>query len=135
MPNPDAWRALHLTEGKALLLNAPAGLLDALGPPPPGVRVLTRAGKGPYRYVHLFATTRAQVERLAPRVLAVCDADGAVWVSWPHPASGVETDLTHRSGWEFFDRAGWRPVEEVDIHEDWCTARLQPKPRLILTAA
>jgi hypothetical protein len=57
--------------------------------------VTLRSRPGPReRFIHRFATRRAELTRALPRLAATLADDGMLWVSWPKRSSGVETDLT-----------------------------------------
>jgi hypothetical protein len=66
--------------------------------------------EGPYAVVHLFTGARAVLERLIGRLRDLIARDGAIWVSWPKQASGIETDLT-----EDAIRAAVLPLGLVDV--------------------
>lgn len=86
------WQRLGIAPGCALaLVGAPDGF--ALPDLPEGVRVLQRASE-PID-VTLFFTSREQTLRGRMALLAPWIAPaGALWIAWPKPGSGHETDLS-----------------------------------------
>lgn len=87
---------------------APDHYRDLIGPAP-GVIWRKTPGKG-LAIAHLFVRDRARLTRALPRLMKAVAPDGAIWVSWPKRASGVETDIT-----EDVIRAVALPLGLVDI--------------------
>src|SRR6478672_2019181 len=90
-------RKLGIKEGQAVaLLGAPDGFRESLAETLPGaVAVRTRARPGADTDVIVsFHTSRAQLEKKVPALLATLDVDGGLWIAWPKKASGVSTDIT-----------------------------------------
>lgn len=75
------------------LLDAPRGYGAVLRPLPPGVEVTARV-RGPLPFIQLFTVSRRDLERRFPTLVRALAQDGALWISWPKKASGVDTDLT-----------------------------------------
>ena len=94
---------------RVALVNAPHGYGAILRPLPPGVQVTARV-RGPLPFIQLFSTTRTELERRLPALIRALAQDGALWISWPKQASGVETDLT-----EDVIRAVALPAGVVDV--------------------
>jgi hypothetical protein len=75
------------------LLNAPRGYAVTLRPLPPGLRV-TASLRGTFPFIQCFTTSRRDLERRFPTLYRALAPDGALWISWPKKASGVDTDVT-----------------------------------------
>lgn len=75
------------------IINPPRGYRATLGKLPPGVTVTANA-RGVLPFIHFFTTSRDLLENKLPGLLRALAPDGALWVSWPKKASGVETDIT-----------------------------------------
>ena len=73
---------------------APKGYPRWLGRLPEGAQIVHRAPNDGAEIVHLFVTTRAELETQLPRARQAVAIDGAVWVSWYKKASQVPTDVT-----------------------------------------
>lgn len=85
-------RKLGIREGSRVrVVGAPAGF--DLGPLPPGVELLRRAGRG-LDVALLFVTRRAELARRFASLEAALEPDGRLWVAWPKKASRLDTDLT-----------------------------------------
>ncbi len=76
-----------------VLLSGPPGFPAALGPLPAGASVHTRLSRGA-RFIHQFASRRADLAAAFPRLAKSLADDGMVWISWPKKTSKVATDLT-----------------------------------------
>jgi hypothetical protein len=78
---------------RVVALGAPRHYGDLLAPLPEGASVRARLGASE-RFIHRFATRRADLARALPRLAGALADDGMLWISWPKRASGVATDLT-----------------------------------------
>ena len=114
---------------RALILNAPAGSLGALGELPDGVTV-TRKLTGKFDFAHLFAKDRNELERFIDRVLKAIEYDAVLWISYPKGGSGVETDLNRDKLWKALPDRGIRPVTQVSIDATWSAMRFRPPEQL-----
>ena len=92
---------------RALILNAPQGYLDELGPLPEGVEVADQPGEE-FDFVHLFVENLADLEKLAPVASEAVKHDGLFWVSYPKKSSKVESDLSRDVVWKSVARTALR---------------------------
>jgi hypothetical protein len=76
-----------------ILIDGPPEYAELLGKLPPGVGIRTRLPAST-RFIHQFASRRAELEKLLPRAARALEEGGMLWVSWPKKASKVPTDLT-----------------------------------------
>jgi hypothetical protein len=90
-------------------IDAPENYRKLLGEIPSGVNFASRP-VGNTKFVHLFATRRAEMARHLSILRRKIAEDAAVWVSWPKKSSGVATDIT-----EDVIRAVALPLGFVDI--------------------
>ena len=107
-------RRLLIEDGRGIrVLNAPPGyaLPD---------------GAGPADVVVLFAVDRAQLEREAATALGSLKPGGALWLAYPSPASGRQSDLSRRHGAGALGRAGLTDTTAVTLDHDWDALRFQP---------
>ncbi len=74
-------------------INPPSNYLKTLGPLREAV-VQAKTARGPLDAVHVFTTSKRELERRLPRFIAALKPAGMLWVSWPKKAAKVETDLT-----------------------------------------
>lgn len=110
----DLSRKLLIDEGRSIfVLNPPADLELADGTAPADVVVL-------------FAADRGQLERDAPAALRSMKPGGIMWMAYPSPASGRQTDLSRRHGAGAFVKAGLTDTTAVSLDHDWDALRFQP---------
>lgn len=94
---------------RVAVAGAPDGYRALLGPLPPDVAFVTGRARD-LDLAHVFVRTRAALARELPARMAALKPAGALWISWPKRASGVETDVT-----EDVVRAEALPLGLVDI--------------------
>jgi len=114
---------------RVLILNAPEGYRQELGPLPESVEI-AEAAEGTFDFVHLFVKNVADLERLGPVALDVLKHDGLLWISYPKKSSKVRTDLSRDAGWDLVTEAGLRPVTQVSVDEVWSALRFRPVERV-----
>ncbi|MDE2860339.1 MAG: hypothetical protein OYI31_03055 [Chloroflexota bacterium] len=76
-----------------LLVDAPAGFEETLGPLPEGVSLHARPDD-PRRLAIWFVRSRSDIVERLDNVLRGVDVKGSLWIAWPKKASGVPSDLT-----------------------------------------
>src|SRR5947208_6448075 len=105
---------------RVLVLDAPAGYLDALGLPA-GADVARRAS-GQFDVLQLFVKSKAELERRVPGELKACKPEAIVWICWPK-ASKLATDLNRDILFNEAQGLGLRGVLNVSIDETWSALR------------
>jgi 1-acyl-sn-glycerol-3-phosphate acyltransferase len=110
----DIARKLLIDEGRSLfVLNAPAAFsLDG--------------ATAPADVVVLFATDRAQLERDGPAAIRALKPGGILWLAYPSPGSGRQTDLSRKHGAGILGKAGFTDTTATSLDEQWDTVRFQP---------
>lgn len=109
-------RRLLIEQGRSVLvLNRPAEI-------PP----LDGAVARPADVVVLFAADRAQLERDGPGALQGLKPGGVMWLAYPSPGSGRQTDLSRRHGAGIFGRAGFTSTTGVSLDAQWDALCFQP---------
>ncbi|MGD9046826.1 MAG: hypothetical protein PVF77_02125 [Anaerolineae bacterium] len=111
---------------RALILNAPVGYMEELGPLPDDIEFADLA-EGECDFVHLFVKDSAEMERLGPVAVEAVKRDGLLWVSYPKRSSKVKTDLSRDKGWDILAQAGLRPVTQISVNEVWSALRWRPR--------
>jgi len=81
--------------GKLALFKAPADFEQTLGTLPGGVKT-TRLGraKGPFDVIVAFFEREADYRAQLPKLEALLEQNGGLWIAWPKRTSGVPTDMT-----------------------------------------
>lgn len=117
---------------RLVLLHAPAEVRGLFEPIPDGLALSTRMARTE-RFVAVFAREASVLDRDVPRVLAAVatDDDPLVWFCYPKRTSRrFETDLTRDVGWDPLTSAGWRPVRQISIDDDWSALRFRAEPAM-----
>ncbi len=105
------------------ILGAPPGYDRTLGRLPAGVTV-GRSARGPLRFIQYFATRRRTLAARMPTLVRNLADAGALWISWPKRASGVETDLTEDAVRAEALAAGLVDVKVCAVDETWSGLKL-----------
>jgi len=105
------------------IVNAPRGYRTTLGKLPLGVRV-TAAARGSLPFIQFFTTSRKTLEGKFTALVRALAPDGALWVSWPKRASGVETDVTEDDVRAVALAGGLVDVKVAAIDEVWSGLKL-----------
>lgn len=103
---------------KIIILNAPAGYNQTLGPLPDNVTVSDRLA-GPLDFIHFFTRARVELEAEFARLKQALDLDGALWISWPKGSAKVETDLKEDLVREIGLAHGLVDVKVAAVDEIW----------------
>src|SRR2546430_2183667 len=78
---------------KVFIWNAPESYQIELKPLKRSIDLKTHAD-GPLDFIHLFTSSRRELEERLPKLKQELDQKGSLWISWPKKSSGVKTDLT-----------------------------------------
>jgi hypothetical protein len=92
-----------------------------------GVTVLRDAQAAPQAtFVLAFVTTLAEVAAAAQLAAAKTQGDAIVWMAYPKASSKkVRCDFNRDTGWDAVGQAGFEPVRQVAIDEDWSALRFR----------
>lgn len=118
-----------LPDQRVLILNAPPGYLDEIGPLPEGVE-LAEQPEGTFDFVQVFAKDLAELEKLAPVAAEAVKHDGLFWVSYPKKSSKMESDLSRDVVWKAVAKIGQRPVAQVSVNDVWSALRFRPPEKV-----
>jgi hypothetical protein len=82
-------------QAKLALSGAPADFPKTLGKLPDGVKsVQVGRAKGPFDVVVAFFDSEADFKTKLPKLQALLEPNGGLWIAWPKRTSGVATDMT-----------------------------------------
>jgi hypothetical protein len=128
---------LRIREGaRVALLNAPDGYATTLDPLPGGVEVATITADASEQYdvTLLFARDHAELECLAPAVIAATRDEGVLWIAWPKGGAKAKGAITRDTLWPVMAALGWGPVSNVSLDETWSALRLRPEAEVKRTS-
>jgi hypothetical protein len=119
------WKKLGYTAGlEALVVNGPADYAKRLALPAE-MNVVWRARAAPgMRFVHVFASEAAALEKQLAKLRKEIAPDGVVWVSWPKKASGARTDLTDNQIRAVALPMGYVDIKVCAVDETWSGLKL-----------
>lgn len=117
-------KKLGIRPGARLYLQAaPQNYAQLVAPLPPGVRTVPRIDTAT-DLMHLFATTRAVLEKRLPTVRRAMRDDATLWVSWPKKASRVSTDISEDVIRELALPLGLVDIKVCAVDEVWSGLKL-----------
>jgi hypothetical protein len=103
---------------RVAVLSAPAGYDATFGMLPDGITPDIELN-GTYDFVQAFARQRAALEDDFPRLKAVLNSNGALWISWPKGTSKLPTDLNENIIREIGLNNGLVDVKVIAVDQDW----------------
>jgi hypothetical protein len=81
--------------------------------------VHTRAGTKSYDVILAFCPDRRRLQQRFPRLMPRLTTAGALWVSWPKRASGVDSDLDENVVRDIGLSAGLVDVKVAAVDDVW----------------
>ncbi len=109
-----------------LVLNAPDSFEPELASLT-GVTIV-RGARGAKRvtFALVFVTIQKDVDALSKVIAKKAEGDAIVWFAYPKGTSKkYKCDFNRDSGWDVLGRAGFEPVRQVAIDEDWSALRFR----------
>ncbi|MFZ4738468.1 MAG: hypothetical protein ACOYM9_21100 [Bradymonadia bacterium] len=77
-------------------------------------------------FVLAFVTTQVQVDTLSRDVAQATSGDAVVWFAYPKQSSKrYRCDFNRDTGWAALGTAGFEPVRQVAIDDDWSALRFR----------
>lgn len=117
-------RKLGIRAGERVsTINAPEDYATLVGDLPEGASYAARISDGA-RFVHLFVTKRAVMEKQLKLLRAKLADSGTLWVSWPKKAAGVPTDVTEDVIREVALPLGFVDVKVCAVDDTWSGLKL-----------
>lgn len=121
------FRKLNLKDQRTIVvLDAPESFepeLAALS----GVTVKRKVGRGTrLDFGIAFVITQEQLDEASRALTAAADGDAILWMAYPKGTSKrYSCEFNRDSGWAVLARAGFEPVRQVAIDEDWSALRFR----------
>ena len=77
-------------------------------------------------FILAFVIRKVDLDDLAGKVAARAPGDAVVWFAYPKGTSRkYHCDFNRDTGWDALSAAGFRPVRQVAIDEDWSALRFR----------
>ena len=119
-------KKLKLKPGqRAAVVNAPPGYLEKLAPLPEGVDLAEKL-KGKFDWVQVFVKSKAELDKLVPKLARALLPEGLLWITFPKGSSKVQTDLTRDKGWEAIKDVDLKWINLVSVDDTWSAFSLRP---------
>jgi hypothetical protein len=96
----------------------PKDYSQTLGPLPEAVTRLQRPGRE-LDFIHYFTKQANQLEARLPKLKAVLDYNGMLWISWPKKAAKVATDVDENLVRQLGLAIGLVDVKVAAVDETW----------------
>jgi hypothetical protein len=117
-------RKLGIKSGdEVLLVGAPEGYPELLGPVPDAVRFVPRLSAST-DLIHVFSARRADLEKALNTYRGAIKPTATVWVSWPKKSSKAPTDITEDTIRELALPLGFVDVKVCAVDEVWSGLKL-----------
>jgi hypothetical protein len=106
------------------VLNAPAAFgleLKALAP-----AALQHKVTGPVQFALAFVITQAELDTASTQLTQAAVGDAILWLAYPKGTSKkYKCEFNRDGGWAVLGAAGFEPVRQVAIDEDWSALRFR----------
>lgn len=113
------WQKLGLKPGmRVRLLHAPAEYWDWCDFDVASVDMAAARARD-IAFVHVFATSRRELERNLDKVVPTLASTGMLWISWPKKSARVATDITEGTLREVVLPLGLVDVKVCAVSEVW----------------
>ena len=125
----EIFKKLNLKDlTEILVLNAPQSFETELAALEPVLVLRQLEDAQAIDFALAFVTRQAQVDELAALLLPRARGDALVWFAYPKGSSKKYTcDFNRDTGWKQVEAAGFLPVRQVAIDEDWSALRFRRK--------
>jgi hypothetical protein len=119
------FKKLNLTTQSVIhVLDAPASFEPELASLA-GVEVSRELGDKTH-FVMAFVITQAAVDSASARIAVRAEGDVIVWMVYPKGSSRTfKCEFNRDSGWSVLGEAGYEPVRQVAIDQDWTALRFR----------
>jgi hypothetical protein len=124
---PAVFDKLNLKNHRSIVvLNAPESFEPELAALV-GVTVLRKLeGLSPIEFSFAFITKQNEIDSLAKKIGERAEGDAIVWFAYPKGRSKkYKCEVNRDTGWQALGHAGFEPVRQVAIDEDWSATRFR----------
>jgi hypothetical protein len=118
----------YAAEPRVLVLNAPERLTPTLEAWRETARIDLEIENGArYGFVMAFVTTLGQIKALSAKLEHLLETDDPkLWLAYPKGSSKRYTcEFNRDTGWVSLGEAGFEPVRQVAVDEDWSALRFR----------
>jgi len=83
------------------------------------------SGQESFDFVHLFVESQEQFAQRFLQATKTIKDSGLLWVSYPKSRGKVKYDINRDSLWGLLLNAGYHPVSQVSLDDDWSAVRVK----------
>lgn len=118
---------LNLKDEREILVLAVPQSFEAELEGLPDVAVLRDFGQAAkIRFFLAFVTRQVELDRISREAAAKAEGDALLWFAYPKGSSKrYACDFNRDTGWHVLGAAGFEPVRQVAIDEDWSAIRFR----------
>jgi hypothetical protein len=91
----------------------------------PKFEELNWVNDGQADFVQVFVERREHFEQRFSQAIEACKHDGVLWVSYPKSKGKKIYDINRDSLWGLFLAAGYHPVSQIALDEEWSALRVK----------
>jgi len=114
------------TNGSILVLNAPESFETELAQLTETTILHSPSTRSAITFAIGFAITQQELDQLSARFAKIASGDAVVWVAYPKGTSKrYRCEFNRDTGWQVLGDAGFEPVRQVAIDEDWSALRFR----------
>jgi len=123
----SVFEKLNLKDQREILvLNAPASFEPELRKLSDVTVQKRLPARGPVTFALVFATQQAEVDTAAKQLAKQAPGDATLWFAYPKGSSKrYKCDFNRDTGWKALGQAGFEPVRQIAIDEDWSALRFR----------
>lgn len=115
-------KKLRFEEGGAVcVINSPKNLRSNFE----SLTVHEKIGNKPVERILLFATSKKELNKDLKSILKFISPDALFWVAYPKKSGSIKSDITRDNGWGDLMQAGYDPVMQIAVNEDWSALRFR----------
>ena len=123
--NP-VFKKLNLASHDRILVLNPPESFDQQLATLDAVKIIKRAGTKPFGFAIGFAITQRQLDAISRKLAASTKGDAIVWIAYPKGSSKkYDCEFNRDNGWQVIGEAGFEPVRQIAIDEDWSALRFR----------
>ena len=114
------------TNNSILVLNAPSSF-DAELEKLVEIKIQrTVSSKSKATFIIGFAITQTELDSISEKIAKSTSGDAVVWIAYPKKSSKrYQCEFNRDTGWNVLGDAGFEPVRQVAIDDDWSALRFR----------
>jgi hypothetical protein len=117
---------LLLKPGRRLLvLNAPAGYLERIGPLPDFARIVEPAESADV--IQLFIYSLTDLDSKLPETVPLVKDETIFWICYPKKFRSLQTEIDRNILYTYIGLKGWKGIGMISVDNNWSAMRIKPQ--------